>query len=220
MKNDRLRSAMWRPIEDETKADHQRSIADELSKVVAPKRGLRVTARTAFATMTVGAVMLGGAVLAAEGSLPGEVLYPVKQLTENVRSVFDDDLVAEHRVEELDELVRRDRPTTEIDEQLVEAQVEVDRLHSDSPIREDLAGLRHDIAATRDIPETDLPPKGEIVVTLTPSGGDVPTTAPKTTAPTDTRPNDPPPTEVPPSDERPPPTGDDTIPTTGPPRDG
>ncbi len=226
MKNDRLRSTMWRPVDDDTKAEHQRNIADELRTAAVPQRATHLTIRTALMATTLGAVLMGSAALAAEGSLPGDVLYPVKQVTESVRSVFDDEVVAEHRVEELDDLVRRDRPTIEIDEQLVEAQVEVDRLPSDSPLRDELAGLRHDIAALRDIPETDLPPARDRVPTSTTVVRDVPTTEPKTTsptepppttAPTETRPSDPPPTEPPPTTRAP---SDEAPPTTQPPRDG
>lgn len=46
-----------------------------------------------------------GMAVAAEDSVPGDVLYPMKQVTERVRGVFDDDVEATHRVEEVERLV-------------------------------------------------------------------------------------------------------------------
>ena len=46
-----------------------------------------------------------GTAVAAEGALPGELLYPVKQMSERMRGVFDEDLAATHRIEELEVLL-------------------------------------------------------------------------------------------------------------------
>ena len=48
--------------------------------------------------------------MAAEGTLPGDVLYPVKLVTEQVRSVFDPAVVAEHRLDEVERMLERDVP--------------------------------------------------------------------------------------------------------------
>lgn len=69
--------------------------------------GFRRRFATALATLTIVVVPVGAAV-AAESSVPGEGLYPVKQVTERMRGWVDHDLVAIHRVEELEVLLDRD----------------------------------------------------------------------------------------------------------------
>ncbi len=48
------------------------------------------------------------AAVAAESSIPGDVLYPIKQVTEHVRTWFDADIAVDHRLEELETVLRRD----------------------------------------------------------------------------------------------------------------
>jgi len=75
--------------------------------VRAPKNfGRRRRWATAVASLAMVVAPVGTAV-AAEDSLPGEALYPVKQVSERLRSVFDEDLPATHRVEELEALLER-----------------------------------------------------------------------------------------------------------------
>ena len=62
------------------------------------------TSAAALATLTIVVVPVGAAV-AAESSVPGEGLYPVKRVTESVRGWLDHDLIATHRVEELEVLL-------------------------------------------------------------------------------------------------------------------
>lgn len=84
--------------------------------VRAPKNfGLRRRWATAIASLAIVVAPVGTAV-AAEDALPGEVLYPVKQVSERVRGVFDEDLAATHRVEELETLVGRDTDASLITE--------------------------------------------------------------------------------------------------------
>jgi uncharacterized membrane protein YgcG len=74
----------------------------------APTRlGFRRRFATALAALTIVVVPVGAAV-AAESSVPGEGLYPVKRVTENMRGWVDHDLIATHRVEELEVLLDRD----------------------------------------------------------------------------------------------------------------
>ncbi len=74
---------------------------------VPTRLGFRRRFATALATLTIVVVPVGAAV-AAEGSVPGDGLYPVKQVTERMRGWVDHDLVATHRVEELEVLLNRD----------------------------------------------------------------------------------------------------------------
>ena len=47
-------------------------------------------------------VLLPGAALAAEGAVPGDLLYPVKIAAERVLLLVDPNIEAEHRIEELE----------------------------------------------------------------------------------------------------------------------
>jgi hypothetical protein len=116
-----------------------------------------------------------GIALAAESSVPGDVLYPVKKVTEKIRAVVDEDVVAEHRIEELEKLVAADAPTEVIADQIDRAAVEIDRLDADhqfgSRLEEAIAG----VAADRLV---DDPPGREG------GGGGEPVDKPATTTPT------------------------------------
>jgi hypothetical protein len=88
--------------------------------------------------MTFGTASLG---LAAEGSLPGETLYPVKQVTETVRSWFDDDVIADHRLDELEITVERKAGDSVIADRLRDARNAVGDLPPDHQYRTRLAEL-------------------------------------------------------------------------------
>ena len=69
------------------------------------KRRLVVTVAAAFA------LLLPAAALAAEDAVPGDVLYPVKQSTEWVRSLVDPGIGQQHRVRELEIVIDRGAPS-------------------------------------------------------------------------------------------------------------
>ncbi|MEN8041810.1 MAG: hypothetical protein ABFR95_09935 [Actinomycetota bacterium] len=48
------------------------------------------------------------AAFAADDAMPGEFLYPIKRTTERVHSLFDSDVQARHRVEEVEVLLDRE----------------------------------------------------------------------------------------------------------------
>ena len=52
--------------------------------------------------------------LAAENTVPGDFLYPVKRAVEPVVQVFDSDAPAQRRVREIEVLFERDAPDAEI----------------------------------------------------------------------------------------------------------
>ena len=110
-------------------------------------------------------VLPAGIAIAAEGSLPGDALYPVKQVTETVRSWIDDDLPAQHRVEELEKLVAADSSSDVIAEQLRRAADAVGELDSGHHLRSRLAGASAGVADDRIGPGTD----GEPGPAVTPS---------------------------------------------------
>lgn len=59
---------------------------------------------------------------------PGDVLYPVKQVTERIRFVVDEDIVATHRVEELERLIEQDASLDLIDDTVDRAATAVSEL--------------------------------------------------------------------------------------------
>lgn len=114
-----------------------------------------------------GAAMLvlvpGSAAIAAEDAVPGDLLYPVKQLTETVRSWFDPSVVADHRIDELETVIDRGDSNDEITERLRDAEHAVDDL--DDPVVTDrLARVRDSIGGEEQaedgvdsVPLTDSP---------------------------------------------------------------
>ncbi len=113
-------------------------------------------------------------VVASANSLPGDLLYPIKQIVEPILIRFDPEVVARHRIEEVIELRVRNLPTDDV---LREAEEAVDRLPSDSPLRDELADLE-----TRDQP-SDSPPTSTVPPTDT--TGRPPETSTRTTQASD-----------------------------------
>lgn len=73
---------------------------------VRPRRRWAVAwQRWVVATAAAAVLILPAAAIAADDALPGDLLYPVKRLVEPVVQLVDRDVVAEHRVEELERLV-------------------------------------------------------------------------------------------------------------------
>lgn len=95
-------------VAPEVRQRHLREVSAKISSVPRRRRG--------FALVLVGAILLVPlAALAAEDSLPGELLYPVKRILEPVRALFDEEVVAEHRVDELEILIARRTPRPDIE---------------------------------------------------------------------------------------------------------
>ena len=132
----RLRQATWRPLSEESRLDHLSSIESavdaEAARVLAPAYHRRRFPVMALAAALV--ILPTGIAFAAENAIPGDVLYPIKRVTESVRSWVDDDVVAEHRVEELERLVAADAPDDVISDQIDRATREVNRLDGDSAL--------------------------------------------------------------------------------------
>jgi hypothetical protein len=102
-------------VAPEVRQRHQREISAKVAS--APRR------RRGFGLVLVGAMLLVPlAAVAAEDSLPGELLYPVKRILEPVRSLFDEAVFADHRVDELEILVARRTPRAEMARTVREAE--------------------------------------------------------------------------------------------------
>lgn len=79
-------------------------------------------------------VLVPGAAFASDSALPGDLLYPVKKLLEPLVELVDHDVVAQHRIEELEDLVDRGDPAdaSTVDSLIDEAVDALDRLDSPS----------------------------------------------------------------------------------------
>ena len=75
--------------------------------VVAPRHARRRLVATLAATF---ALLVPVAAFAAEDTVPGDFLYPVKQSTEWARSLVDHGVVQQHRVQEFEIVVDRGAP--------------------------------------------------------------------------------------------------------------
>ena len=104
---DRLSSAYTMEVGSETKERHLAEMGAAIR--TAPPApipvGFGVRRRIAAVVAAVFVVAPAGMALAAEDAVPGDFLYPVKEITERVRSFVDDDIEATHRVEEVERLV-------------------------------------------------------------------------------------------------------------------
>ncbi len=153
----------------------------------APRRRVRMGRYLAAAAI----VTIPSVAIASNGSLPGEPLYPIKLLVEPLVRVFDRHVVADHRIDEVEILIRRGADDAVIRRQIDIARVEVDRIGDEA--------VRHRLTDRLDRMVRDMEPG-------TTSIGDRPQEQPQdrpaTTVPTDVRPaettapaNDPPPAD-------------------------
>ena len=98
-------------MSDSAQARHLEAISAALEPTATPDAEViplpsDVTRRRRIVASVVAAAVMAPAGLAAasEGSLPGDALYPVKQISERVLVLFDSDVIAEHRIEEIEAL--------------------------------------------------------------------------------------------------------------------
>jgi hypothetical protein len=62
---------------------------------------------------------------ASESSVPGDLLHPIKRFLEPAWALFDNDIRARHRIEELEALIEREGPQSLIDQQLIDVEAAV-----------------------------------------------------------------------------------------------
>lgn len=132
---EQLRDAMWQPMSDDRRAEQQADLLAAVERAAAARPVVR--SRRRWTVVAVAAALLAlpaGMAFAAEGSLPGDALYPVKRVTETMRSWIDDDIVAQHRVDELEGLLAAGASTDRITDQIDRARIEVDRLDGDTDL--------------------------------------------------------------------------------------
>lgn len=128
---ERLSSAYRVEIDENTKTRHLAEMGAALKSAPPKPVPIGFTVRRslagALAAMFVVAAPVGMAV-AAEDAIPGDILYPVKQATERVRAVFDDDVEATHRVEEVERLVFLRAPRAAITRAVERAEIATSEL--------------------------------------------------------------------------------------------
>ena len=182
-------AALHIEIDESVAQDHLDTVAQELSNpsAVVP---FRTAGRTRLATLLAAALLLlvPAAAFAAEGAVPGDLLYPIKLATEQIRLVVDPNIEAEHRIEELETVVDRVAPFDEVADRLIDAEDSV----RDSDVPEDLLGrldsVRDRIAADyeRDVLRDDGPRGDDRSGGARPDRVPPPTTAAPTTIPPET----------------------------------
>ncbi len=135
-------------MSDTAQAQHLEAIsaalttgADTSDDTVVPLS--RASRRRRIVASVVAAAVIAPAGLAAasEGSIPGDALYPVKQLSERVIVLFDSDVIARHRIEEIERLEASGRFDPELYDDAREALTELGEGH---PLWERLAASSDD----------------------------------------------------------------------------
>jgi hypothetical protein len=107
--HDRL-SALRLDVRPEVQTQHGATITAALREPVELPHRVRDAAlrrRLAAVAGTLALIGAPAAAVAAEGAVPGDTLYPIKRVTETVRSWFDDTVAADHRIDELETVVER-----------------------------------------------------------------------------------------------------------------
>ena len=137
-------------VDADTRERHLAAIATEIEQQRAPRVGRRRLLAVALATV----LLLPVAALAAENSVPGDFLYPLKRAVEPVVAVFGVDVVATHRVEEVERLFAEDAPVDVLQRQVAEARDAV----TDVPQLSDRLDHVVDEITNRDRPRDDDSP--------------------------------------------------------------
>ena len=105
---ERLSSAYRVEVDENTKTRHLAEMGAALKSAPPPPVPAGFTLRRKLAGALTAVFVVAapvGMAVAAEDAVPGDILYPMKQATERVRAVFDDEVEATHRVEEVERLV-------------------------------------------------------------------------------------------------------------------
>ena len=113
---ERLSSAYRIEVDPETRNRHLAAVHEAVVSAPALRSGSRFGLRRRAAAVAAAIVVAApvGMAVAAENAVPGDALYPVKELTERVRLMIDPRIEAMHRVDEAERLVARRAPRREI----------------------------------------------------------------------------------------------------------
>lgn len=117
-------------VDDERRGRDLAAIRTELER--RPPNPRRVRRRWTLSVVV--ALMLAGpaAAVAGDTAVPGDLLYPVKRIAEPIVQLFDRDIVAEHRVEEVAALIDRGSEDALIEDRIAVARLAV--AETDAPV--------------------------------------------------------------------------------------
>lgn len=152
-------------ISETAQARHLEAISAALSEGEAVSlAGARSNRRRRAVASIVAAAVIAPAGLAAasEGSVPGDTLYPVKQLSERVLVLFDSEVIARHRLEEIEALEAIGRPDPDLYDDARAALTELGEGH---PLWERLASSSM-AADDEDRSRGEAPPPGRVTLRL------------------------------------------------------
>jgi hypothetical protein len=113
-----------------------RGDASDATLVALPSAGVGRHRRIVASVVAAAVIAPAGLAAASEGSIPGDALYPVKQLSEQVLVLFDSDVIARHRIEEIEALDTAGRFDPEL---YANARAALEELREDHPLWERLA---------------------------------------------------------------------------------
>ncbi len=142
---DRLSSAYRVEVEDDTRNRHlaEMGAAIRTAPPTPVPTGFALRRRLAGALAAVAVVVAPiGMAVAAEESVPGDFLYPMKQITERVRGFVDDDIGATHRVEEVERLMFTRAPGAAIARAVERAETATEELNDPTPLDSRLERIR------------------------------------------------------------------------------
>ena len=198
----RLAALYGSDLDDQVRESHLAAISGELAAVAPqprPVRARRFRMAPAAAVLALFVVLPITGAIAAEQTVPGDLLYPVKLSLEPIVSVFRPDVQAEHRVEEVELLIEREASDDAVETAITRARDAVADEPIDAPLRlrlDDVVGRVQDSQPTNDLdsdereqsnPSSDEPDPGEPGRTPTgerPPAADQPDTTPDTTTTT------------------------------------
>jgi hypothetical protein len=110
-------------------------------------------------------LLFPGAAFASEGAVPGDLLYPIKRITERVLLIVDPNIATEHRIEEVEAVIDRAAPFEEISDRLGDADASVRDTDVPADLLARLDVVRDRVAAeydrTRDAPGANDEPQTE-----------------------------------------------------------
>ena len=109
--------------------------------------------RWAVSVAALGTALVPVAAVASDSAVPGDLLYPVKLTVERIQLIFDRDIDAEHRVNELENLIDRAADVSVIDRHIDHTSDVLERTTDRTDLVE-----RYDDAVSDHVRETDFVP--------------------------------------------------------------
>jgi len=134
---ERLQDAFMITMDAQTAARHEASIAEALRAADVPATAVPSRWRLRIPALVAAAMVVApvGAAVAADNANPGDLLYPVKRIVEPIVSIFDSDVVASHRIEELTYIVDAPAEIDRIPAAVSDAREAVSDLPPDDALR-------------------------------------------------------------------------------------